>query len=98
MIDQSNALISEPPLNARWIYDAIIRQIKPKSTYHDFMVAVVKSITPRYSFNPKCIVFINDIYRADSINSLTRLHRGQKSTHTYIKSLDQKNDPGKEVE
>ena len=48
MIEQANAVIEHPPFYARWIYDdmAILRILKPKSTYRELMESLINIITP----------------------------------------------------
>ena len=91
LISESDFLIKATPLKARWIYDsmAIIRTLKPKSTYNEILNSFYSIVKPK-GFEELSVEIINDTYLEDSIKNQTRLNRGIKSTRTHVSSLDQK--------
>ena len=91
MIEQADAVIEHPSF-ARWIYDgmAILRILKPKSTYRELMESLINVITPSSRSCPITIEIVNDIYLQDSIKNQTREKRGSTSVRTHLNSLEQK--------
>ena len=97
MIKQADAVIEHPPF-ARWIYDgmAILRILKPKSTYRKLMESLINVITPSSRSCPITIEMVNAIYLQDSIKNQTREKRGSTSVRTHLNSLEQKMLQGKD--
>ena len=92
MIEQANAVIEHPLFYARWIYNgmAILRILKPKSTYRELMESLINVITPSSRSCPITIEMVNYIYLQDSMKNQTRKKRGSTSVRTHLNSLEQK--------
>ena len=93
MIEQANAVIEHPLFYARWIYNgmAILRILKPKSTYRELMESLINVITPSSRSCPITIEMVNYIYLQDSMKNQTKDKRGSTSVRTHLNSLEQKN-------
>ena len=95
---ESNALTTECPTDAVWLIDrmAAFRSLKPKSTYAEWFLHVLKSVTPSCDARPKKIALINDTYRPDSIKAGTRETRGASSRRVYLQGFNQMQLQGRE--
>ena len=88
MIHNSDAAVSNFFPGATWIYDgmAIMRSIKPKSTFGEFFDSFIKLVTPPKSALATSIEIIMDCYYKNSIKDSTRQKRGNTGSRVYITS------------
>ena len=68
---------------------AFISCLKPKKTFKGKISALISFIFPDSSITIKLLGFINDTYKVDSINNITRQERGMSSTKFSITSFEQ---------
>ncbi len=96
LIEESKALTNIIPTNARWLIDgmAVMRTVKPKQTYGEWMTQLLKFVQPPKETNPLSIELVNDTYLATSIKSSTREKRGEQQQRTYLQGFEQKMPQG----
>ena len=98
MIANAKATENTPPLNARWIVDnmAIMRVVKPKKTYKQWLGSVMRYNTPPASSKPLSLEMVNDTYRQLSAKNGTRISRGEESRKVHFTGMEQNMLQGKE--
>ncbi len=62
LIKQAEAVVDCPPKRARWIIDgmALFRIVKPKDTYREWFVSVLRCASPPKEANPSRIEIVNE--------------------------------------
>ncbi|CAB3994511.1 Hypothetical predicted protein, partial [Paramuricea clavata] len=95
IIAQSEAAAQECPQNARWI-GWQMRYIKPKPTYREWLINLLRLVTPRDDLNPTGLEIINDIYYQGSVKSCTRSVSGEDSRRSHVQGFDQEMLKGNE--
>ncbi len=95
---EANEVTESAPKHSRWIVDAMaqVRCLRPKKKYLDFARSFRHAITPDADLEPLTIEVINDVYNANSIKSHIREKRGEASTRTHAKCLEQPMLKGKD--
>ncbi len=85
IIQEADALTQQCPQNARWLIDgmAVMRSIKPKASFSDWFIGLLKFVTPRDDRDPIQIEIINDTYLKESVKSGTREKRGKEEEFTF---------------
>jgi hypothetical protein len=98
IIEQSEAAAHECPQNARWLIDwmAAMRSIKPKLTYREWLINLLRLVTPRDDLIPIDLEIINDTYYQESVKSCTRSVRGEESRRVHVQGFDQEMLKGNE--
>ncbi len=91
IIAQSDATTQSCPQNARWLIDgmAAMRSIKPKATYRDWLVSLLKFTLPRDDRDPIRVEIVNDTYYKESVKSGTRDKRGEQGRRVHVQGFDQ---------
>ena len=91
IINEANAVEKNSPTEAQWIVDgmAAFRSIKPKDTYEDWFVQLIKFLTPPANANGHSLDIIMDNYIESSVKEGTRQNRaGDPGSMTYITSSE----------
>ncbi len=97
-IQESEALTATHPKNAAWIFDgmAILRSVKPKNTYREWLLQVLKTVTPDKAVHPKKIEVVFDNYSENSTNIGYREKWGTSARRVHLQGVGQKQLQGKE--
>ena len=90
IIKEADATVNQYIPNAKWIFDgmAIVRSVKPSTTYEEFFKCMLLPFTPPKDSSPKLIEIIMDNYLANSIKESTRQKRGD-GQRVFITGLGQ---------
>ena len=91
LIKEADAKQNEIPVNASWFIDglAVIRSLKPKKTYKEWITSLIKYITTERHVFPQIIAMVNDTYIPDSVKNLTRIERGLSATNVIVQGVEQ---------
>ena len=86
LIDISKACESTPLNEARWIINTmtVMRAIKVKETYKEWLKNVTKLTLPSSSLRPLPIEYVNDMYQGISAKNCSRDERGQYETRVHL--------------
>ena len=98
IIEQSKAAAHECPQNARWLIDgmAAMRSIKPKPTYREWLINLLRLVTPRDNLIPIDLEIINNTYYQESVKICTRSVRGEESRRVHVQGFDKEMLKGNE--
>ena len=91
IIKESNSITEIAPKRCAWFVDgmAVIRTLKPRQTYKEFIDALMNFVTPKNELEPLTIGIINDTYIKDSVKEGTRQDRGEAGPRVHIQSVNQ---------
>ena len=91
LLEESQCVAEVPPKNCAWFVDgmAIVRSLKPKTTYKEYIDALLKYVTPKEDLEPYIVGIINDTYRKVSVKVGMRQDRGEAGPRLHISSPNQ---------
>ena len=69
---------------------AILRSVKPRNTYREWLLQVLKTVTPDRPLHPKKIEVVFDNYSENSIKIGAREKRGTSAKRVHLQGVEQK--------
>ena len=92
IMKNSNSVSCCFPTNSKWIYDgmAVMRAIKPRKTYFEWCVEILRYIKPPENANATSVDIVMDMYVEKSVKEGTRRQRGCKpGPRVHVSGLHQ---------